>query len=216
MSSKLRAKASTSRPEKFEERRAALGEAALQTLATLGYARTSLRDIAQQSEFSHGVLHYYFDDKIDLIVCSVRQYKARCVTRYDEATTNATSYDELMSQFLDALCATLRDDADMHRLWYDMRSQSSFEPAFRDDVAQIDQSLTSMVSRIMRQFAALAGTRLRLSDAALYALFDGLFQHALTSLFAGDQDAVQTLRTETEAVIREVVAPALPTSVYPD
>ena len=49
--------------DKFAERRAQLAAAALQTLAEQGYARTSLRDIAQNSEFSHGVLHYYFSDK---------------------------------------------------------------------------------------------------------------------------------------------------------
>ena len=66
--------------EKAAERRAELAEAALQTLSTLGYARTSLRDIAQNSVFSHGVLHYYFTDKVDLITACVRQYKARCAT----------------------------------------------------------------------------------------------------------------------------------------
>ena len=44
--------------DKFAERRAQLAESALLTLSELGYARTSLREIAQNSEFSHGVLHY--------------------------------------------------------------------------------------------------------------------------------------------------------------
>src|ERR1700751_2507035 len=93
--------------DKFAERRAALGEAALQTLAELGYARTSLREIAQNSEFSHGVLHYYFTDKVDLILCSVRQYKARCVTRYDEVTASSTSFEELLDGFAAALGDTI-------------------------------------------------------------------------------------------------------------
>ena len=59
--------------DKFAERRVELAEAALQTLSELGYARTSLREIAQNSVFSHGVLHYYFKDKADLITCCVRQ-----------------------------------------------------------------------------------------------------------------------------------------------
>src|SRR5258706_5050916 len=96
---------------KFAERRAELGEAALQTLAELGYARTSLREIAQNSEFSHGVLHYYFSDKVDLILCSVRQYKTRCVTRYDQVTAEATSFTQLMEGFLDALGETVRTEA---------------------------------------------------------------------------------------------------------
>src|SRR5882724_4138226 len=60
------------RVDKFSARRIELAEAALETLAELGYARTSLREIAQKSEFTHGVLHYYFSDKVDLICCCVR------------------------------------------------------------------------------------------------------------------------------------------------
>jgi len=205
MDSKLLEKVSPSRLDKFEERRSELSEAALQTLAKLGYARTSLRDIAQNSEFSHGVLHYYFTDKVDLIVCSVKQYKARCVTRYDDATLNAPTYETLMSAFLKSLSASLLDDGPMHRLWYDLRSQSTFEPAFREDVSQIDRSLSEMVSRVMHRFAELAGTKPRLSDAGLYALFDGLFQHALVRHFAGDADAVTDLCREVEAAVRQVV-----------
>ena len=70
--------------DKFQAKRDELAMATLTTLAELGYARTSLREIAQNSEYSHGVLHYYFTDKLDLIAHAVRQYEAVCVTRYDE------------------------------------------------------------------------------------------------------------------------------------
>ena len=131
--------------DKFSARRIELAEAALETLAELGYAKTSLREIAQKSEFTHGVLHYYFRDKVDLICCCVRHYKAKCVTRYDQVTAAAQSRDELMKGFLEKLGETVRDEAQMHRLWYDLRSQSLFEGAFRDDVAEIDRSLEDMV-----------------------------------------------------------------------
>ena len=54
--------------DKYDERRRALAESALKTLGELGYARTSLREIANNSEFSHGVVHYYFADKLGLVV----------------------------------------------------------------------------------------------------------------------------------------------------
>ena len=63
--------------DKVAQRRSELAAAALKTLSELGYARTSLRDIAANSEFSHGVLHYYFRDKVDLITYCVREYKAQ-------------------------------------------------------------------------------------------------------------------------------------------
>ena len=69
--------------DKHDARRRALADSALLTLGELGYAKSSLREIANNSEFSHGVVHYYFADKFELIIYCVKQYKATCVTRYD-------------------------------------------------------------------------------------------------------------------------------------
>src|SRR3954471_12976441 len=85
--------------DKFEERRRELADAALQTLGQLGYARTSLREIAANSPYSHGVVHYYFADKVALITSCARRYKAECVTRYDGLVEDATSAEELASGF---------------------------------------------------------------------------------------------------------------------
>jgi AcrR family transcriptional regulator len=212
-------KTSRSPPDKFAERRAELAEAALQTLAELGYARTSLREIAQNSEFSHGVLHYYFNDKVDLITYCVRDYKARCVQRYNQITTDATSYEELVEKFLIGLGATLREDAKMHRLWYDLRSQSLFEPAFREDVLAIDASLEAMIWRIMSRGAELAGVEMTLPPSVLYAAFDGLFQKALLRFLVGDADAVadmqEKIRSFLPAICMPKVEPASRATVTP-
>jgi AcrR family transcriptional regulator len=193
------------RNDKFNERRAELGEAALQTLAELGYARTSLREIAQNSEFSHGVLHYYFTDKVDLILCSVRQYKARCVTRYDAVTVQSTSFDELLDGFAKALGDTLRNEATMHRLWYDLRSQSMFEAAFRADVAAIDKSLEKMIWRVMTRLSDLAGAPLRVSSDLAYTMFDGLFQRCLLRHLGGDAKAAAALRAGARAIVAQLI-----------
>jgi AcrR family transcriptional regulator len=190
---------------KFAERRAELGEAALATLADLGYARTSLREIAQNSEFSHGVLHYYFTDKVDLILCSVRQYKARCVLRYDQVTADATSCAELMDGFLRKLGETLRTEAPMHRLWYDLRAQSLFEEAFRADVAEIDRSLEKMIWRVLSRFAELAGRPVAVPSSVAYAMVDGLFQQALLKHLSGDRKAVGALQATVRMVVGQLL-----------
>lgn len=178
------------RIDKFAARRAELSVAVLETLAELGYARTSLREIAQKTEFSHGVLHYYFTDKVDLICASVRQYKAHCVTRYDLVTATARTRDELLEGFLDKLAETMRTDARMHRLWYDLRAQALFDDAFRADVMQIDTSLEQMVWRVASRYCELAATRPAMPPAALYALFDGLFQRHLLQFMAEGEPAI--------------------------
>src|SRR6478735_1783965 len=166
------------RVDKFSARRIELAEAALETLAELGYARTSLREIAQKSEFTHGVLHYYFSDKVDLICCCVRHYKAKCVTRYDQITSAAQTRDELMKGFLEKLGETVRDD-----------------------VAEIDKSLEDMVWRVTSRFASLGGRQPVVSRGALYALFDGLFQRCLLRHLSGDRKAIADLLEEVERLL---------------
>ena len=192
--------------DKFAERRDQLAAAALQTLAELGYANTSLRDIAQNSDFSHGVLHYYFADKFELITYCVRRYKAECVKRYDSIVATATTADELRTGFGAAMAGTLRDDASMHRLWYDLRNQSLFEEKFRADVKEIDQSLERMIWRIVGRYAELAGRLPAVTPGVAYALADGVFQHALLAHLSGDAAAVTDLDEHVRQVLPALLA----------
>ena len=190
-----------SRVDKFEDRRRELADAALLTLANLGYARTSLRTIADNTSFSHGLLHYYFADKIDLITYCVRRYKGACVQRYEGLVAEASTPDELAAACGNGLAATLADAPLMHRLWYDLRSQSLFEEAFRDDVAEIDGSLQDMIWRLVRAYADLTGTQPTCSPSAAYAMFDGLFQQALQRYLAGSETALDDLRDSSRDLL---------------
>lgn len=195
--------------DKFAERRAQLAAAALATLAEQGYANTSLRDIAQHSEFSHGVLHYYFADKLELITYCVQRYKDECVSRYDAIVSTAVSAAELRTGYGAAMAATLRDDAPAHRLWYDMRNQSLFEESFRADVLEIDRSLERLVWRIANRFADLSQATLAVSPAAAYALIDGMFQHALLRHLSGDAGAADALGDNVRRAMPAMLASPL-------
>ncbi len=191
--------------DKFAERRAQLAAAALQTLAELGFARTSLRDIAQNSEFSHGVLHYYFSDKIELITCCVRQYKAEYIRRYDGIVADSDSAEALQRGYGAAMATSIREEGTKHRLWYDLRNQSLFDDTFRADVEEIDQSLESMVWRIVSRYSELAGAPVVVSRRAAYAVYDGLFQHALMRYLGGDSEAAAELEQEVQRLLDRLV-----------
>jgi AcrR family transcriptional regulator len=179
--------------DKFAERRRQLAESALATLSELGYARTSLRDIAYHSGFTHGVLHYYFRDKADLIAQGVRQYNERCVTRYDDILATATTADELREGFALRMADTLLNETEQHRLWIDLRTQSLFDPSFRDAIVEIDAALEQMIWKILTRYAELDGMTLAVSPPFAYALFDGIFQMALVSHIGGDENATDTM-----------------------
>ncbi|MFE6614431.1 TetR/AcrR family transcriptional regulator [Amycolatopsis sp. NPDC057786] len=187
--------------DRFGQRRAQLARSALVTLSELGYARTSLREIAQNSEFSHGVLHYYFRDKAELITYCVKQYKAECVTRYDRIVETAETAEELRTAFGAATAATLRENARLHRLWYDLRNQSLFEKLFQADVLAIDETLELMIWRVVSRYAELLGKPADFSPSTTYALFDGLFQQGLLKHLAGREDAARCLQDSVERLL---------------
>jgi len=169
-------------------RRDQLAESALATLGELGYTRASLRDIADNSAFSQETVHDYFVDKIDLVVYSVQYYKAKCVHRYDGVLAEATTPDELIEGFAAKLQETIRDEAPMHRLWYDLRSQSMFEPRLREVVTMINGMLEEMVWRVVDRYAELSGRPLiATKSSAVYGMLDGLFQQTLLAYADGEE-----------------------------
>ena len=188
--------------DKFDARRDELAESALETLGDLGYARTTLRQIASKSAFSHGVVHYYFRDKLELVIYSVRYYKARCVTRYDSVVADSTTADGLLDAFAARLADTIREEAPMHRLWYDLRTQSMFEESLREAVLMIDQTLQDMIWRVISRYAELSGAAVAMTPSAAYGVLDGLFQQALLGYLTGDQqETLDTLADQVHALM---------------
>jgi len=188
--------------DKHDVRRRALAESALRTLGELGYAKASLREIANNSEFSHGVVHYYFADKLELIVFGVRMYKETCVTRYDGVVAASGTAAELLDSFAEKLVETIEGEAPMHRLWYDLRAQSMFEESLREAVGQIDRTLEEMIWRVVTRYAELAGAQPAVPAHAAYGVLDGIFQQALLGHLNGEApDPLGDLRREVRAVL---------------
>jgi AcrR family transcriptional regulator len=187
--------------DKYDERRDQLAESALRTLGERGYARTSLREIANNSEFTHGVVHYYFADKLELIVYCVRYYKARCVTRYDGVVADSTDPAGLLDAFAAKLVETVQDEAPMHCLWYDLRTQSMFEERLREAVVLIDKTLEDMIWRVVTRYAELAGRPARLEPPVAYGVLDGLFQQALLAYVGGHTEVLAALADQVRAVM---------------
>lgn len=192
--------------DKHDERRRELADSALQTLGELGYARSSLREIANNSEFSHGVVHYYFRDKMELIVYCVRHYKSTCVHRYDGVIADSTTPEELVTGFTELVIQTLCEEVSMHRLWYDLRSQSYFEEDLREAVLAIDETLEDMIWRVASKYAELSGRELVATPDVAYAMCDGLFQQAILHYLSGIESVWDDLRRQIAAVMPVLLA----------
>ena len=150
-------------------------------------------------------MHYYFTDKVELIIHCVRLYKMRCMSRFEDLAQARTA-EELLEGFADRLVDTLTTEAPLHRLWYDLRTQIFFEDSFRDDVLEMDRALEEMIWGIVERYAALCGSEPTLDSQAAYALFDGIFENALLGLLSEDPEAPEHLAERTRWLMRQIVA----------
>ncbi|MED5239678.1 MAG: TetR/AcrR family transcriptional regulator [Pseudomonadota bacterium] len=167
---------------KRTEKKAMIAESALQTLQELGYANTSLRDIAAQADLSLGMLHYYFEDKAELITFCVAAYKKEFTALLTRALDGVEGRDEVIARFSDALAESIFTDGPTHRLWYDIRTQALFDPAFRSAVSDIEQTLVDVVERAW----VLAGRSPDAYSPLHYAIVDGVFRYLMQRQTLGD------------------------------
>lgn len=194
------------RTTKREAKRLELAQSAISMLSERGFARTSLRDIAAYSDVSVGVIHYYFTDKADLITCCVQLYKDRFVAALDAILDTNAPREILVRNFIRELQNAVERDARTHRLWYDIRGQSLFEPAFQSAVQGIEKSLEQLTGRFLHK-ANLS----HLEPFFVYLTIDGLFRFYLQRQLSGDIAAIadfgQALRTEFRLLTRQSAPP---------
>jgi TetR/AcrR family transcriptional regulator, transcriptional repressor of bet genes len=193
---------------KFEAKRRELALATLATLGELGYSRTSLREVAQRSEYSHGVLHYYFADRNELITYAVQLYKLECCTLFDEAIAGAESAEDVVRLFGSCLALAIQQDAPMHMLWYDVKSQSMFEEPLQETVMTVEGWLADMVWRVLARYAELAGLPVRMGREMAYHTLDGVFYNALYRWRNDVPDALPQLEEQVYEMVTRAMVPA--------
>lgn len=76
-------------------------EAAVVTLATQGFSRTTARAVATAGGFAPGVIYYHFESLDDLFVAAAQYTSAERLARYQERTAGVTSAVELLARLRD-------------------------------------------------------------------------------------------------------------------
>ena len=170
---------SEAKTRKREGKKREIAQSALNALKTYGYARTTLRDIAEQSDLSLGMMHYYFEDKEELLIYCVRLYKEEFIRRMRKQLQDISPTRSAAQGFATALAETINEDAEIHRLWYDIRSQAMFDPTFEPVVRDLESSMADMV----RGFCDDPDDDREV--ALLYAKVDGIFRYILQQFIFG-------------------------------
>lgn len=187
---------------KRDEKKRQIAASAIIALQELGYANTSLRDIAAKSDMSLGILHYYFEDRSDLIIYCVRVYKQEFVAGIIAALDQVNGRDAVIDALSGALALSIVKDAMTHRLWYDIRNQALFDETFRPVTAEIEDTLMSIVSAA---FARSGHTAAPAMIGIQYALLDGVFRYLLQDHLSGPTHSATALKAIFGSVLEQVI-----------
>jgi AcrR family transcriptional regulator len=186
-----------------------LAEHAINTLARLGFAQTSLRDIAECSGLSVGVIHYHFKDKTDLVGYCTQLYKQEFVRSIDAAANGATTPDDVAKAFIESAVATVssKKAAERHRLWYDIRGQAMFDSRFNVVLNEIEAALIAMSERLIARIVQTGGRPLNVTAIQFYTIIDGFFRFYLQRRLNGDPRAASDLREELKKMLQLMTQP---------
>lgn len=200
MPAKLQARADR-KTAKRDGKKRQIADNAITALQELGFANTSLRDIAAKSDMSLGILHYYFEDRSDLIIYCVRVYKQKFVDSILNALDSATGRETVITVLSSALAESITRDAMTHRLWYDIRNQAVFDQTFRPVVMEIETLLVSIVARAFESSGHVAPPMIDVQ----YALLDGVFRHLMQDQMAAKSRSNAEVKAILTSVLEQVL-----------
>jgi AcrR family transcriptional regulator len=167
---------------------------AISSLAELGFARINLRDIAVRSGVSLGVIHYYFENKTELLIYCVTVYKEEFIAGLKDLIARAEHSGRLLSGIADFLADTIDKQAHIHRLWYDVRAQAQFDDAFQPVVEEFEVLLTNIFEVLVAKLRELDVDCSAAEPLKLYLALDGWFRYCLQRKLMGDAEATGMLR----------------------
>lgn len=184
-----------------------LAHHAVTALAKHGYAQVSLRDIAENSGLSVGVIHYYFEDKVELISYCVQLYKEEFVSRINSLVTRANTPRGVLKAFVAGAAAAIESDdqAMSHRLFYDIRSQAMFDARFQTTLNTIEAALVGMSQKLITRLKQTGVKTIDVNPTELYIIGDAIFRFYLHRKCDGDQTAIADFRKTLTKIFETVI-----------
>jgi TetR/AcrR family transcriptional repressor of bet genes len=174
------------RPTNSHDRRAQIADALIAVMAKQGYDGASVNDIARKAGLAPGLVHYHFDNKLEILVEVVRTIAARHDYVLDETLgrVRGTEVRELVVFIEVHLGIGAHADPELLACWVLVIAEALREKSVRAEVETVLANLTWRVTDILNR-GNLTGV-FHCSDvpgtaAALIAIIQGYFAVAATA-----------------------------------
>jgi len=187
-----------------ERRREELSDAVLRLIVREGISAVTLRAVAKESQWSTGVIGYYFRDRHDMLIAALRR-ASYLQGVYFKRTRDAGG--SALDQLQNLLAAGLPLDERRLALGYIFLffyAEGAQDEASRKEVAEYLQNWRKVVSRTLtkavEQGELAPDTSIEKSALQLVACADGLSVQALL-----DPDVLRSVREDPDIVVARVL-----------
>ena len=185
-------------------------QATFETVRQYGFAGLSIQRIADRADLSKSSFYHFFDDKNDLLLAfldaMLEQFGAplSAIDTEDEPETALWAYVDFALYGLErGSFPPVGDEVDIQsgRPYVELRSQGTYDEAYRERFTDIDASmraqLTAIIERGIEQGTFREVDPDRTAEFLLTVMLGGLFRRAT----ADDVD-VDAIHDELESVVR--------------
>lgn len=196
------------RVEEETVRRLQLIEATIETIARLGFAQTTIAEIAKRAGVSTGLVAFHFQDKDSLLEATLR-HLARDLSRAAAARLRtARTPRERVQAVIEAMLGADQFDRRTATVWLAFWGQVPHSSAFSRVQRAYQRRIAANLAHALRP---LAGSRAPGLAEALAALIDGLWLRA--TLGASEPDSASARATAT-AFIDAQLAPLVSPEIF--
>lgn len=195
-----------SRPRNTDERRAQIVDGLQAVMATHGYERATVAEIAKAASLTPGLVHYHFESKQQILLALIDRLAGVWRARAAHEASPGDVPRERLGRLLDAwLGLDARADAAAVACWVTLSAEALRQPAvrelyvaaLREAKAALEHAVRDVLEREQR-----AATEAAAIAAALMAAIQGYLQiGVLAAGLVPRASAARTLRAMAEGAI---------------
>ncbi|MBN1201588.1 MAG: TetR/AcrR family transcriptional regulator [Anaerolineae bacterium] len=194
-------------PQDSDQKAQQILNAARKVLAQQGYAATTIKQVAAEAGVSRGLLHYYFENKEDMLARVVEASGEATIKLVQMLFEQSQSADDLASGLTGALRNIELVAPDLFPLFFESWSVSRQSPTVAHELKLLFQQSRQAFHDALEEAAARGmiapAVPLEGLAALLMGILDGLALQRITEPEIADNDAIWTA---TEAAIRELLS----------
>jgi AcrR family transcriptional regulator len=164
------------RPDVSEERTQQIIEAAMAVFSRLGFDKTRMDDIVQESGLSKGALYWYFKSKDDLIVAILDNLFGRELTEMQDLPNEEGSAGERLLKFMERSLADLKRMSHLMPITYEFYALAFRNKAVQKTMKHYLKSYLAILEPLIQQGIERGEFRpvdVRQAALAISAIFEG-------------------------------------------